>query len=100
VKYEVELQYSVEARDGRTMFVRRVACSFPVFPGLELVVADEFHLVERVQYAPESGELIIYLCQNEIHRKFTLDWLRRRFLADCWEEDLECLELYSEQEQS
>jgi hypothetical protein len=55
VKYEVELQYSVEARDGRTMFVRRVACSFPVFPGLELVVADEFHLVERVQYAPESG---------------------------------------------
>lgn len=100
MKYEVVLRYNVEARDGRTTFVRRVTCSFPIFPGLELVVADEFHLVERVQYDPESGELIVHLWQNEIHRKFTLDWLRRRFLADQWQEDPESLELYSEQEQA
>jgi hypothetical protein len=100
MKYEVEIRHTVEARDGRTTFVRKIDCVFPIFIGLELDVDGRSHVIESIQYSPKSGEVIAYLQQFDYSKNFTLDYLRDRFLSREWEEDSESLELYSEQEQS
>lgn len=100
MKYDVEIRHMVEARDGRTTFMRKIECVFPIFIGLELDIDGRSHVIESVQYSPKSGEIIAYLQQFDYRKNFTLDCLRNRFLSKDWEEDPEALELYSEQEQS